>query len=138
MNEEKVVLSNDQINAILNAAYALINRLGTWFHLPQSDADNAVLQTLTQVQPELQRLFVACPNLTDRQHTAAEIGELVAAATVLIEKLARTYPRVEFIPEVIRAEARQLFIALHAAGLIDVSTPAPRPPPSARDQDLGT
>src|SRR5437870_4619059 len=84
-------LNNAQINAIIAAAYALINRLGRWFNEPSDGEEQQTLEVLATVQDEITALFAACPNLGDRQHSPEEIDRLTTASLNLMSKLAETY-----------------------------------------------
>jgi hypothetical protein len=119
--EEQVRLNNDQINAILDASYNLTNKMGAWFDDSPSDADAVVLQALSLVEKELRALFDACPDLTGRAHTPAEIQTIVHAGLELLSKFASAFPTVNLVPDVIRKEIKALYFALHDAGLVDTT-----------------
>jgi hypothetical protein len=119
--EANVRLDNHQINAILDASYALTNKMGMWFDGPPSEADALVLQALSLVEKELRALFDACPDMGGRPHNVEEIQRVVYAAMELMSKLATSFPSIDRIPEVIRNEIKSLYFALSGAGLIDIS-----------------
>jgi hypothetical protein len=116
---DKVELNKKQINAILNASYALTNKMGAWLAEPDDVGDQPVLETMALAKDEMTELFSACPDLSGRQHTPAEIGRIAAAGVAMIGKFASAYPSIDRIPEVMRQEIKGLYWALNDAGLIE-------------------
>jgi hypothetical protein len=115
-------LNNQQINALISAAYALTNRLGRWFNEPSDGEEQQTLEVLAAVQDEITALFGACPNLGERQHTPEEIDRIAAASAALMTKLASAYKDPMALPSSFRKEARQLFVVLMDARLINVQS----------------
>ena len=116
---DKVELNKNQINAILNASYALTNKMGAWLNEPDEECDKPVLETMALAKDEFTELFASCPSLTDRQHTAPEIARIAAAGVALIAKFGSAYKNVDQIPDVMRQEIKSLYWALNDAGLIE-------------------
>jgi hypothetical protein len=117
-------LNNQQVNEIIDAAYALTNKLGQWFAQPSAGEERkdeeATLYTLSLIQEEAKALFNACPDMRDRQHTEEEINTIIAASAELLHKLSTSYKHADMIPEVMREEIKGLFIAFQNAGFIDL------------------
>ncbi|HYG77672.1 MAG TPA: hypothetical protein VEK08_21885 [Planctomycetota bacterium] len=115
---DNVALNNEQINAIVTAAYDLANTIGMWTAAPDSDSDAEILSALALVQEEMKALFAACPDL-DRPHTAEEVQVIVERSLLLMTKFSFSFSSVDRIPQLFREQVKKLYWALNDAGLID-------------------
>jgi len=115
---DNVELKNKQINSIVEAAYALTNRIGVWTAGPETSADKDILNALALVQDEMKALFLACPDL-NRPHNAEEVKNLVERALLLMTKCSMAFPNIDRVPELFRTELKKLYWTLNDASLIE-------------------
>jgi hypothetical protein len=119
--EDRVALNNTQVNAILDAAYSLVNKIAEWTSLPDSDDDKPALDAMALIQHELKALIDSCIDLNDRPHTPEEINLIVAASLGFMSKCAATFPNIDRLPEFLRSDVKALYWSLNDAGLIEAA-----------------
>lgn len=118
---DEISINSKQVNAILDAAYALTNTMGEWTQRPEDASDAPALLALALIQNELKALIDSCADMSARPHTPGEIQAIISASVNLIEKMATSFPNVDLVPEFLRGDVKKIYWAINDAGLIQAT-----------------